>query len=106
MEESDKGTYQCRAQNREDSVDVSATVDVQVPPKVIQSASNVYAYEKEDVDLPCKISGRPQPTVQWYKNGERIIEGDYFQVRVDLKVSVCKFINPCLIFFCVDCSRN
>ena len=27
-EESDKGTYQCRAENREDSSDVSATLDV------------------------------------------------------------------------------
>jgi neogenin len=28
MEDSDRGTYQCRAENREDSTDVSATIDV------------------------------------------------------------------------------
>ena len=27
-EESDRGTYQCRAQNREDSADVSAVLDI------------------------------------------------------------------------------
>jgi len=80
-EESDKGTYQCRAENREDSSDVSATLEVHVQPRVLSTPGNFYAYEKEDVELPCKIYGKPMPTIQWFKNGDMIIEGDYFQVK-------------------------
>lgn len=36
IQESDSGTYQCRAHNKEDSDDASATIDVQVsyPPNL------------------------------------------------------------------------
>ncbi|XP_021962804.1 neogenin isoform X2 [Folsomia candida] len=80
VEEVDRGTYLCRAENREDSSDISATIDVLVPPKALPSLTNFYAYEKEDVELPCRITGRPQPPIIWRKNGETIIEGDYFQI--------------------------
>lgn len=32
IKEEDAGTYQCRAENREDSLDASATIQVQVSP--------------------------------------------------------------------------
>ncbi|CAG7836151.1 unnamed protein product, partial [Allacma fusca] len=79
-EESDRGTYQCRAENREDSTDVSATLDIHVMPRVLSTPANFFAYEKEDVELPCKIYGKPAPAIEWYKNAEMIFEGDYFQI--------------------------
>ncbi|XP_076055481.1 neogenin protein frazzled isoform X2 [Oratosquilla oratoria] len=79
IEEQDKGTYMCRAENREDSLDASAHVHVQVTPRFVQKPKNTIAYEKEDIELECDVYGRPQPTISWLKDGELIIESEYFQ---------------------------
>ncbi|CAL8139904.1 unnamed protein product [Orchesella dallaii] len=76
----DKGTYQCRAENKEDSIDVQATIDVVIPPlKTSDQIVNYYAYEKDDVELNCGVSGIPTPQLKWLRNGEQILHGDYFQ---------------------------
>ena len=77
----DEGTYQCRAENSEDSIDSAAILDVLVAPSFVRKPQNTIAYEKEDIKLECDVYSRPQATVQWYKNGDLIIESEYFQVR-------------------------
>ena len=83
--EEDVGVYQCRAENTEDSVDVTAQLEVQVPPRYITRPRSTTSHEKDDAELECQLYGRPEPTVQWTKNGELIIESEYFQVRKTLK---------------------
>lgn len=78
--EADVGVYQCRAENTEDSVDVTAQLEVQVSPRYITRPRSTTAHEKDDAELECQLYGRPEPTVQWTKNGELIIESEYFQV--------------------------
>ncbi|KAK2725812.1 neogenin-like isoform X1 [Artemia franciscana] len=80
IEEGDVGTYQCRAENEEDSSDTQATLDIHVPPRFVRKPSNIVAYEKENVEFICEVYGRPEPTVQWLKNGDLIIESEYFQI--------------------------
>ncbi|KAK4309382.1 hypothetical protein Pmani_018962 [Petrolisthes manimaculis] len=80
LKEEDGGTYMCRAENREDSVDAVAHIQVQVNPRFLVRHGNTVAYEKEDVELECKVYGRPEPSVHWLKNGELIIETEYFQI--------------------------
>ena len=76
----DEGTYQCRAENSEDSIDSAAILDVLVAPSFVRRPQNTFAYEKEDIKLECDVYSRPQATIQWYKNGDLIIESEYFQV--------------------------
>lgn len=78
--ETDAGVYQCRAENTEDSADVTAQLEVQVPPRYIVRPKSLVAHEKDDAEMECQLYGRPEPTVQWTKNGELIIESEYFQV--------------------------
>ncbi|XP_046645538.1 neogenin-like isoform X3 [Daphnia pulicaria] len=78
--EEDVGVYQCRAENTEDSVDVTAQLEVQVPPRYITRPRSTTSHEKDDAELECQLYGRPEPTVQWTKNGELIIESEYFQI--------------------------
>ena len=78
--EADVGDYQCRAENTEDSVDVTAQLEVQVPPRYVTRPRSTISHEKDDAELECQLYGRPEPTVQWTKNGELIIESEYFQV--------------------------
>ena len=81
LTEADVGVYQCRAENTEDSVDASANLDVQVAPRFVHRPRGLVAREKDDAQFDCQVYGRPEPAVQWTKNGELIIESEYFQVR-------------------------
>ncbi|XP_058836967.1 neogenin isoform X2 [Topomyia yanbarensis] len=80
IQDTDAGDYQCRASNSEDSLDASATVQVQVPPKFILSPEDKLAYEKEELELQCSIHGKPTPVIQWLKNGDLITPNEYMQI--------------------------
>jgi hypothetical protein len=77
----DRGAYQCRAENAEDTEDAGLEVEVLVPPSFGRRPASYEAAEKEDILLECEAGGVPQPEVTWYKNGDRIIQSEYFQVR-------------------------
>ena len=38
---------------------------------------------KGNIELECQVYAKPKAAVQWYKNGELIVENDYFQVIVN-----------------------
>lgn len=96
----------CRAENHEDSVDASATLEVHVLPYFVKKPQNKYAYEKEDIEFECEIHGFPEPSVQWIKDGDLIIQSEYFQlingynlrilglVRSDMGIYQCIGSNP------------
>lgn len=76
----DSGNYQCRASNSIDSTDIQVSVQVQVPPKFIQSPTDKVAFEKDELEMVCEIRGKPTPIVQWLKNGDVIKPNDYMQI--------------------------
>lgn len=80
LQRQDAGTYQCRAENSMDSIDVAAVIEVVEPPKFIRQPQNTVAVEKGDIELHCEVEASPEATVQWYKNGDLIIESEYFQL--------------------------
>ncbi len=80
----DRGAYQCRAENAEDTEDAGLEVEVLVPPSFGRRPASYEAAEKEDILLECEAGGVPQPEVTWYKNGDRIIQSEYFQVSREM----------------------
>ncbi|CAO1297536.1 unnamed protein product [Diamesa hyperborea] len=80
VEDGDSSDYQCRASNTVDSLDASATLNVQVPPKFIQSPSDKIANEKDELELVCSMHGKPTPVIQWLKNGDLITPNEYMQI--------------------------
>ena len=76
----DGGTYQCRAENSLDSIDVAAVIEVWRGPRFVKKPQNTVAVEKGDIEMLCQVEAEPKPTVQWYKNGDLIIESEYFQI--------------------------
>ncbi|XP_050709650.1 neogenin-like isoform X1 [Eriocheir sinensis] len=91
LQEEDEGTYRCRAENREDSLDAVAHIQVQVAPRFLRQPANALAYEKENVELECSVYGQPEPSLHWLKNGELLVETEYLQVS-RTSVAVWKFI--------------
>ena len=61
-------------------VDLGLEVEVLQPPAFTATPANQQAYQKDDILLECGITGHPRPSVQWFKNGDVIIESEYFQV--------------------------
>ncbi|XP_014680490.1 PREDICTED: neogenin-like, partial [Priapulus caudatus] len=80
--EDDTGTYTCRAENVEDSVDSGANVEVQVPPFFVERPRDTVESESSDIEIVCDIYGRPEPTITWFKNGETIGANDYFKISL------------------------
>ncbi|RZC39998.1 neogenin, partial [Asbolus verrucosus] len=80
IKEEDAGTYQCRAHNREDSLDSSAEIHVQVPPRFLKKPQDKIELANKDIELECSVYGTPKPKISWYKNGEIIISNEYYQI--------------------------
>ncbi|KAJ1369696.1 hypothetical protein KIN20_031225 [Parelaphostrongylus tenuis] len=79
--ESDSGLYTCRASNTHDSLDRTVVVHIASEPKLTLHPENKVALETADVVFECLSSGRPTPTISWFKNGEAIVASDYFVIE-------------------------
>lgn len=80
VDDTDTGAYQCRASNTVESLDIQAHLQVQVPPKFIQSPEDKVAFDKDEIELGCSIHGKPTPLIKWLKNGDIITPNDYMQI--------------------------
>ncbi|KAL6464015.1 hypothetical protein MHYP_G00284060 [Metynnis hypsauchen] len=76
----DSGTYSCVAYNKNENITSSCELSILVPPQFLNYPSNTYAYESTDIEMECAVTGNPQPSVHWVKNGEVVIPSDYFQI--------------------------
>ncbi|XP_066597532.1 neogenin isoform X2 [Prorops nasuta] len=101
--EEDYGLYQCRAENEVDTLDATAEVVVQVPPRFIKKPQDKIATESQDLEFECEIYGKPEPKVTWLKNGERItLNPSYWQIvngnnlRINGLISIDAGIFQCI----------
>lgn len=52
-----------------------------MPPKFIKKPTDKTEFLNKDVELECIVKGKPEPKVQWFKNGELITPNrDYYQL--------------------------
>ncbi|XP_060521840.1 neogenin isoform X2 [Cylas formicarius] len=80
IQEPDGGTYQCRAENREDALDASALIVIQVPPRFLKRPQDKVEYSTKDIELECSVYGVPEPKISWFKNGELVKYSEYYKL--------------------------
>ncbi|KAK5981099.1 hypothetical protein GCK32_014702, partial [Trichostrongylus colubriformis] len=85
----DAGEYRCHAENELGSAWTEGPIIVTLvgapeqegeAPDFIQPVRPVVVVEGETAVLEGKLSGKPKPTVKWYKNGENIKPTDHFVI--------------------------
>ncbi|XP_061015076.1 roundabout homolog 3 [Dama dama] len=83
----DAGYYVCQAVSVAGSVLAKALLEVKgaslegLPPIILQGPANQTLALGSSVWLPCRVSGNPQPSVQWKKDGQWL-QGDDIQLSV------------------------
>lgn len=50
-----------------------------MPPKFLKKPEDKIDFVNKDTELECSVYGKPEPKVQWLKNGEIITPNDYYQ---------------------------
>uniref|UniRef100_A0A914RG71 Ig-like domain-containing protein n=1 Tax=Parascaris equorum TaxID=6256 RepID=A0A914RG71_PAREQ len=68
----DEGSYSCRVKNDAGESRVDYKLLVLVPPEIIMldKDKNRTAIENSTVLLSCPVTGKPEPTIEWYRDGE------------------------------------
>lgn len=74
VEETDDGTYTCRAVVIETGElnERNIRVEVQVMPKVDPFEDELEAVEDQPFSVKCNATGKPVPTYEWIKDSEQL----------------------------------
>lgn len=74
----DGGKYVCKATNVAGTTDIDIILKVLVPPKIDKSniIGNPLAIVNRSIYLECPVTGIPQPTVRWMKDGQPLTTRD------------------------------
>lgn len=82
----DSGHYTCRAQNRLGQIEAVAELRVKSKPSPLQLIvwpHDMVAPKGTTVQMPCKASGSPAPTIKWLKDGHQMDSRPRFDIRPD-----------------------
>uniref|UniRef100_W5MFK7 Peroxidasin like n=1 Tax=Lepisosteus oculatus TaxID=7918 RepID=W5MFK7_LEPOC len=69
----DHGEFICHASNSQDSIQASASIIVQAPPRFTMVPRDQAVIEGHSVDFPCAAVGNPSPVIAWTKAGGQLL---------------------------------
>ncbi|XP_055866242.1 cell adhesion molecule DSCAM-like isoform X4 [Biomphalaria glabrata] len=76
------GNYTCYVSNAAASVNYTATLHIDVPPRWVMEPEDSFVVLHESVQLDCQADGTPDPRVVW-KKAEGLIPRNYQQLTFD-----------------------
>ncbi|RUS77575.1 hypothetical protein EGW08_014679, partial [Elysia chlorotica] len=76
------GNYTCYVSNAAASVNYTASLHIDVPPRWVVEPQESYVILHQSVQLDCQAEGTPEPKVIW-KKAEGSTPGDYRDLEVD-----------------------
>ncbi|CAI5454959.1 unnamed protein product [Caenorhabditis angaria] len=70
----DEGPYSCRIRNDAGETKFDFKLQVLVPPKIVMldKDKNRVVVENSMITLSCPATGKPEPDIKWYKDGEEL----------------------------------
>ena len=71
----DQGSYMCVAANDAGKASCQGELTVRVEtlaPRFLQRLESTEVIQGSDIDLEVEVTGKPKPTVEWFRDGERI----------------------------------
>ncbi|EGT58022.1 hypothetical protein CAEBREN_29713 [Caenorhabditis brenneri] len=72
--ESDEGVFSCRFKNDAGENTFDYKLIVHIPPKIVMldKDKNRTVIENSSITLDCPVTGRPEPEITWFKDGEAL----------------------------------
>ncbi|KAM3729054.1 Hemicentin-1 [Dirofilaria immitis] len=98
----DEGSYSCRVRNDAGESKIDYKLNVLLPPEILilDKDKNRTVIENSAITLSCPVTGKPEPEVEWFKDGELLTQFnitkriDTGQLKgTDLKISHVKVAN-------------
>ncbi|CAL8088030.1 unnamed protein product [Calicophoron daubneyi] len=62
---------------------IDLTIEVPIPPQFVKPLSSIMAAEGTRVVLDGIVTGKPEPTISWFKAGRQISQGPDFQLHYE-----------------------
>ena len=57
--------------------------DVALVPRFLSSLHDLDVLEQDSIRINCRVSGRPPPDIQWYSNGQRLVQDQRHKIIVN-----------------------
>ncbi|XP_063238451.1 obscurin isoform X6 [Bacillus rossius redtenbacheri] len=94
---SDAGTYSCQLKNPLGSAESSAKASVRKvyqPPSFTQKFTDVQQRPTFDAKFPARVTGVPQPSIEWFFDDRPVRESDKHHLRRDGD-ACCLYVRDC-----------
>lgn len=82
----DDAIYHCRAENDGGMIEASAVLTLEqveiIPPRIVLKPEDMDAFKETSVQMPCEIESVPPASIDWRKDGSRIVEDDRISITV------------------------
>ena len=90
--------FTVKASNEFGSIEKTCQLDVLEGPKVLNKLENVAVNEGEQAKYVIKLSGKPKPSVKWFRDEEEIISSEEYEIIESeeesvLIIKICKSPN-------------
>lgn len=90
------GVLTVKAINSSGTVERSCNIDVSEAPKSITKLENVTIVEGEEAKFALRFSGKPKPSVRWFKDDTELVDGEEIKIETSedesyLTISKCEY---------------